>query len=110
MAQAFFAFEIIDTLWLTDTSFTNESFIDENKNHPEFPGPYMVHFRKDRESYQRFAAELAAAEPSLLKVKKTGIYLDSALFEEFGNIFQISNDYKCVQHMQKKEIAETSAA
>ena len=103
-------FEIIDNLWLTDTSFTNESLIDENKNHPEFSGPYMVHFRKDRESYQRFAAELAAAEPSLLKVKKVGIYLDSALFKGFGNIFQISHDYKCVQHMQEREIAETSAA
>ena len=44
-------FEIIDNLWLTDTSFTNESLTDENKNHPEFPGPYMVHFRKDRENY-----------------------------------------------------------
>ena len=26
--------EIIDNLWLTDTSFTNESLIDENKSHP----------------------------------------------------------------------------
>ena len=79
-------FEITDNLWLTHTCFTNESFIDKNKNHPELPGSYMVHFRKDCETYQQFVAQLAeqqlncetyqqfvaqlaAAEPSLLKVK-----------------------------------------
>ena len=84
-------FEITDNLWFIDTSFTNESLIDENKNLPEFPGPYMVHFRKDHETYQQFAAELAAAEPSLVEVKKVGPDLDSALFKGFGNIFQISH-------------------
>ena len=96
-------FEIIDNLWFTDTSFTNESLIDENKNHPEFLGPCMVHFHKDRETYQRFAVELAAAEPFLLKVKKVGNDLDSALFKGFGNIFQISYGNKCLQHMQEKD-------
>ena len=43
----------------------------------------MVHFCKDRETYQRFAAELAAAKPSLLKVKKVGTDLDSAIFKGF---------------------------
>lgn len=55
-------FEITDNLWLTHTCFTNESFIDKNKNHPELPGPYMVHFRKDCETYQQFVAQLPAAE------------------------------------------------
>ena len=39
--------EVIDSFWLTDTSFTIESLVDENKNHPEFPGSYMIHFCKD---------------------------------------------------------------
>ena len=30
-------FKITDNLWFTDTSFTNESLIEENKNHREFP-------------------------------------------------------------------------
>ena len=62
----------------------------------------MVHFCKDCGTYQRFAAELATAEPFLLKVRKVGTDLDSALFKGFGNIFQISDAYKCVQHMQER--------
>ena len=76
-------FEITNNMWFTDTSFTNESLIDESKNHPEFLGPYMVDFHEDRETYQRFAAELTAAKPSLLKVKNVGADLDSALFFGF---------------------------
>ena len=76
-------FEITNNMWFTDTSFTNESLIDESKNHPEFLGPYIVDFHEDRETYQRFAAELTAAKPSLLKVKNVGADLDSALFFGF---------------------------
>ena len=90
-------FEIIDNLWLADTSFNSESLINENTNHADFPGPCTVSFRKDREAYQRFAVESTAAELSLLELKKVGTDLDSALFKGFGNIFQISDAYKCVE-------------
>ena len=29
-------FELVDGLWLTDTTYTNESLINESKKHPEF--------------------------------------------------------------------------
>ena len=41
-------FEIMDKLWLTFTSYTNTALIKtQDTKHPEFPGPMMVHFRKD---------------------------------------------------------------
>ena len=45
-------FELTDRLWLTDSSYQNESLINENGCHPTFPGPSMWHFRKTREVYR----------------------------------------------------------
>ena len=55
-------FELVDGLWLTDTTFSHEALINHrNGKHPEFPGPSFWHFKKDRETYRRFAGELAIA-------------------------------------------------
>ena len=32
-------FELVDGLWLTDTTYTNEALVDLKGKHPEFPGP-----------------------------------------------------------------------
>ena len=32
-------FELVDGLWLTDTTYPNESLISQRNKHPEFPGP-----------------------------------------------------------------------
>ena len=42
-------FELVDGLWLTDTTYLNESLINESKKHPEFPGPSFWHFKKSRQ-------------------------------------------------------------
>ena len=45
-------FEVIDKLWLVDTSYTNTALIKtQDKKHPEFPRPIKVHFTKDQETY-----------------------------------------------------------
>ena len=72
-------FELVDGLWLTDTTYTNESLINESKKHPEFPGPSFWHFKKSRESYRRFAGELAIAKPELLGLKKMAMILTKLL-------------------------------
>ena len=56
-------FEFIDGLWLTDTTYTNEALLVSQGKHLEFPGPSMWHFRKDRQCYRRFPAELVMVEP-----------------------------------------------
>ena len=64
-------FEIVNGFWLTDTSYSNLSLIDSvSGKNPEFPGPNMIHFRKDRETYRRFAGEMLMAEPELHSVKQ----------------------------------------
>ena len=80
-------FEIIDGLWVTDTSYTNESIIKvDDQENPEFPGPMMVHFRKDEATYRRFAGELVTENPALLNVRKIGTDMDNALTNGIGSI------------------------
>ena len=55
----------IDGFWLTDTSYTNLSVIDESGNHPEFPGPNMVHFQKEFMDYRPQATEMTFANENL---------------------------------------------
>ena len=81
-------FELVDGLWLTDTTYTNEALINLNGKHPEFPGPSFWHFRKTRESYRRFAAELVIEKPQLLGLKEIGHDLDKALSNGFSDIFK----------------------
>lgn len=57
-------FELVDGLWLTDTTYTNEPLINLNGKHPEFPGPTFWHFQKTRESYSHFAGELIIGKKS----------------------------------------------
>lgn len=73
-------FELVDGLRLTDTTFSHEALINHrNGKHPEFLGPSFWHFKKDRETYRRFAGELAIAKPELLKIKKVGHDLYKAI-------------------------------
>ena len=39
-------FELVEGLWLTDTTYSNEALVDLNGKNPEFPGPSFWHFRK----------------------------------------------------------------
>jgi hypothetical protein len=90
-------FELVDSLWLTDTTFTNEALIDLNGKHPEFPGPSFWHFKKTRESYRRFAGELAIAKPELLGIKKIGHDLDQAIAKGVTDIFREAEQLYCTQ-------------
>ena len=73
-------FEICDGLYFTDSSYENLSLKDkETNNHPYFPGPSFWHFKKDRQSYRRFAGEILIAEPDLANIGKIGHDLDKAI-------------------------------
>ena len=52
------AFELVDGLWLTDSTYANVALADSQGKHPEFLGPNMWHFHKDQKIYRQFAAEL----------------------------------------------------
>ena len=96
-------FELVDGLWLTDTTFTNEALIDLNGKHPEFPGPSFWHFKKTRESYGRFAGELAIQNPLLLGIKKIGHDLDQVITKGVTDIFREAKQLHCIQHMQERD-------
>ncbi|XP_066926362.1 uncharacterized protein [Clytia hemisphaerica] len=73
-------FEICDGLYLTDTSYENLALKDAKTNeHPHFPGPSFWHFRKNEQTYRRFAVELLFAEPDLAELKTIGHDLDKAV-------------------------------
>lgn len=97
-------FEIIENFWVTDTSYTNESLISENSGEsPDFPGPIMLHFRKDTFTYQAFASHLVMINPDLKNIKKFGTDLDRALINGMRNVFEIADPLICVQHLQERD-------
>ena len=96
-------FELVDGLWLTDTTYANESLINQSNKHPEFPGPSFWHFKKSRESYRRFAGELTIAKPELLGMKKIGHDLDKAIAGGMTDIFRDADNVWCTQHSQERD-------
>ena len=96
-------FKVADRLWLTDTCFENESLIDSEGNHPNFPGPSQWQFRKDQLSFRRFFGELLIAEPSLHGIKKVGHDLDNATAAGVRDILPQAKHLWCTQHMQSAD-------
>ena len=97
-------FELVEGLWLTDTTYTNEALLDSNGKNPEFPGPSFWHFRKTRECYRRFAGEMVVQKPELLGIKKIGHDMDKALSQGLCDVFQNAKKLWCTQHMQDRDI------
>lgn len=103
-------FELVDGLWLTDTTFTNERLqTHRNGNHPEFPGPSFWHFRKDQAMYRRFAGELVIAKPELIKIKKVGHDLDKAIAKGMTDIFVDAKNLWCTQHLKDRDAQKLKA-
>ena len=97
-------FEIVEGMWVTDTSFTNTALINErDSKHPEFPGPVMLHFQKDRPIFRRFATEIVNGNPNLLEIKKIGHDMDSATKNGFKDIFRKSESLICIQHVSARD-------
>ena len=100
-------FDIFPELWLTDTTYQNLALVDKDGKHPEFPGPMMVHFRKDRNEFRYFAMEIAAQQPNLIQgLKKIGHDLDKATANGFKDIFQCADHLWCTQHLQGRTSAK----
>ena len=96
-------FELVDCLWLTDTTYKNEALIDLKGKYPEFPRPSFSHFRKTRESHRRFAGELVIQKLELLGLKKIGHDLDKAISNGFTDVFQDAKSLYCTQDMQERD-------
>ena len=89
--------EIVDSMWVTDTSYTNLSLINKsNAKHPEFPGPVMLPFQKDAPIFRRFALEIVNGNPKLLDVKKVGHNMDNSMKKGFGEIFRNAENLICI--------------
>ena len=102
-------FEIVDNFWVTDTSFSNESLICERgAKAPEFPGPFMLHFKKDTFTYQAFAAHLVMLNPMLTNIKKFGTDMDQALIGGLHSVFDKADSLVCIQHMMERDAVKLS--
>ena len=92
-------FNVAEKLWLTDSSYENQSLIDDNGKHPLFPGPSQWQFRRNQESFRRFAGELIFADPELIKIKRVGHDLDNATANGLGDILVNASHMWCTQHL-----------
>ena len=77
--------------------------MNENKKHPEFPGPSFWHFKKSRKSYRRFAGELAIAKAELVGLKKIGHDLHKAIADGMTDFFKDATNVWCTQHSQERD-------
>ena len=102
-------FELVEGLWLTDTTYTNEALTNLNGKNPEFPGPSFWHFRKTRKCYRRFAGELVIKKPELLRIKKIGHDLDKALSQGLCDIFTDAKKLWCTQHMTERYLQKLTS-
>ena len=97
-------FELVDGLWLTDSTFIHEGLVVAGTGkHPEFPGPSLWHFRKDRQTYRRFAVEMVMGDPGLINIKKIGHDLDRTIPNSLTDVFKDAQKFWCTEHMQKRD-------
>ena len=97
-------FEIIDKLWLTDTSYTNTALIKtQDEKHLEFPGPMMMHFTKDQRTHQRLATEIVTAKPNLSNISMIGHDMDQAIRNGLTSIFSRAESLVSLQHVSERD-------
>ena len=96
-------FELVDGLWLTDSTYTNEALIDSRGKHLEFPGPSMWYFHKDQQIYRRFAAELVIQDPAFRGIRKIGHDRDHAIPNGLCDILQVPEKLWCTKHMMERD-------
>ena len=73
-------FEIIDKLWLTDTSYTNTALIKTPvTEHPEFRGHMMMYFKKNQGKYRCLATEIDTDKPNLSNISIISHDMDHAI-------------------------------
>uniref|UniRef100_A0A7M5XGV9 Uncharacterized protein n=1 Tax=Clytia hemisphaerica TaxID=252671 RepID=A0A7M5XGV9_9CNID len=95
-------FNIVPGLWLTDTSYHNLALVDLKGNHPSFPGPMMLHFRKDEPQFRCFGLEIIKEYPELSLIKKIGHDLDKATVNGMKSVFTTAENLWCTQHLQER--------
>jgi len=93
-------FNLVPRLWLTDTSYKHLGLIDSNGKHPEFPGPSMWYFKKDRMEFRNFATEFLIECPDLKDIKLIGHDLDKPTALGFKDVFSNAEHAWCTQHLQ----------
>ena len=97
-------FEIMNKLWLTDTSYTNTTLIKtQDTKHPEFPGPMMVHFTKDQGTYQHLATEIVPAKPNLSNISTIAHDMGQAIKHGLTSIFSKAEGLVCLQHVSERD-------
>ena len=93
-------FKVADHIWYTDSSYENESLVDANDKHPQFPGPSQWQFRRNQQSFRRFIGELLIADPQLQQIRKVGHDLDSATSNGLIDLLPYASHLWCTQHLQ----------
>ena len=87
----------------TSTKLLKMMLVKDDGSHPEFPGPSFWHFRKDRQAFRRFAAELVVEHPALLNLPRIGHDMDKAQMLGFRDIFTSSTSAWCTQHIKARD-------
>jgi len=97
-------FDLLPGLWVTDTAYQCLALYDINNRHPHFPGPMMLHFKKDTLEFQTFASELVNQCGALRGIKKVGHDLDAATANGFTSVLPDAQHLWCTEHLQNRTV------
>ena len=92
-------FKVADNIWLTTSSYENQSLVNCNGKHPQFPSPSQWQFHHNENSFIHFAGKMIIECPELIGIKRIGHDWDSATANGLNRIF-VNATQLCTRHLQ----------
>ena len=91
-------------LWVTDKTYRNKRLINpDTKKHPVYLGPTMLHFKKDKDAFTRFALVLLHTDHRLKGLKQIEVDMEAALFQSFKYHLPDLGRLLCVRLISKQD-------
>lgn len=95
-------FNICD-MWVTDTVFQNLRLTNDKGEHPWFYGPVLLHMKKSKETFSRFAIDLVVGNSNIQDLPFLGTDLEKAMFQGFKGVMPNLKNLLCVKHMADRD-------
>ncbi|XP_065068994.1 uncharacterized protein LOC135694219 isoform X2 [Rhopilema esculentum] len=95
-------FNICD-MWVTDTVFQNLRLMNDKGEHPWFYGPVLLHMKKSKDTFSRFAIDLVVGNSSIRDLPFLGTDMEKAMYQGFKGVMPNLKNLLCVKHMAVRD-------
>ena len=85
-------------------SYRNQRLgVEATGKSPVFFGPSVLHFKKEKKAFWRFALEMCADNPKLIELKAVDVDMESVAYQGFKSNFKDSSQFLCLRHLQQRD-------